>query len=205
MSIQAPQTQYPNQIHHGNLHSAHKVFPIIDLGDFILREQQDSDVESFFEYYSKNPAVHQFILCHIPVDLEDAKRELYYWRQVFYRGDGIYFAIADSKTNQMIGTIGLSGYSATHRRIELSYDLSQNFWRKGIMSKAIRAVANEAYTRWSINRIEANVAFKNIASQKLLEKCGFHLEGILRQHRFYKEKYYDICFFSLLKSDLFTS
>lgn len=181
--------------------STAKTFPMIDLGDVILREKCESDVEEFLSYYS-DPEVNRFILCHIPQTIEDAKRELYYWRQVFYRGDGIYYAIADNKTNKIIGSIGLTGYNSLHQRIELSYDLARPYWHKGIMSKAILAVAKEGFSRWQINRIEANVAFDNIPSKSLLLKCGFQLEGVLRQHRFHEGKFFDIVLFSLLKSEL---
>lgn len=186
----------------------HDVFPEIEMGDIILREKQESDVEDFFAYYS-NPEVSKFILCHIPQDLEDARRELIFWRNVYYRNDGIYFAIAIKETNQMIGSIGLTTYNSYQSRIELSYDLSQKYWRHGIMQAAIKKIIKFAFGDFNkklhqngINRIEAFVSTENIPSRNLLLKCGFTLEGILRQHRFHKGKFVDVYSFSILKSDL---
>ena len=71
---------------------AQKEFPNIDLGDFILREKRSSDAEDFFNYYS-DPEVNKHILCQIPTTIEETQRELSYWRNIFYRNDGIYFAI----------------------------------------------------------------------------------------------------------------
>lgn len=177
-----------------------KVFPSFDLGDVILREQQDSDVENFFNYYT-DEEVSKFILCDIPKSVEDARRELHYWRGVFYQNDGAYFAIADKATNKMIGSIGITSYNAYQSRIEISYDLNKNYWRRGITTRAIAKILEYAFDEWDVNRIEASVSTYNLPSKNLLLKCGFTMEGILRQHRYHRGQYVDVFFFSLLKGE----
>ncbi len=180
-----------------------KFFPTIDCGDFILREKCDADVEDFFAYYA-DPEVNKFILCEIPQDLESARRELHYWRNVFYQNDGIYFAIADKATGKMIGSIGLTGHNAYQSRIEISYDLAQQYWRRGITTKAIERIVKYAFENFyygRINRIEAFVSTNNEPSKNLLIKSGFVLEGVLRQHRYHRGAYVDVCSFSMLRSD----
>lgn len=177
-----------------------KTFPVIDLGDFLLREKRDSDVEDFFYYYS-DPEVNKFILCQIPQNLEEARQELHYWRGVFYRNDGIYFAIADKANDRLIGSIGLSTYNSYHSRIEISYDLSREYWRRGIASKSIVSVTKYAFETLGINRVEAFVAVNNLPSKNLLLKCGFELEGILRKHRYHRGCYVDVFSFSVLRTD----
>jgi len=177
-----------------------KNFPIIDLGDYVLREQQDKDVENFFRYYT-DPEVNKYILTEVPQTLEDARRELYYWRNVFYNNDGIYFAIASKHDDQMIGSIGFSGQNNYHSRMELSYDMAKEFWRKGIMSKAIDALLEYGFATMNMNRIEAVSSIYNEGSIRLLEKCGFKYEGCLRQHRFHRGKYVDVYVFSFLKEE----
>ncbi|MBL6664435.1 MAG: GNAT family N-acetyltransferase [Rickettsiales bacterium] len=185
-----------------------EIFPEILLGDITLREKQESDVEDFFDYY-RNPKVCKHILCHIPQDIEDAKKELMFWRNIYYRNEGIYYAIALNKTNQMIGSIGISNYNSYQRRIELSYDLSEKYWRHGIMCAAIKKLVTFTFQDFEkklhpngINRIEAFVSTDNIASKNLLLKCGFTLEGILRQHRYHNGSFVDVYSFSIVKSDL---
>ena len=177
-----------------------KPFPTFDLGNFVLREKQESDVENFFNYYSK-PEVNEFILCEIPQNVEEARRELLYWRGVYYQNDGAYFAIADKKDNRMIGSIGVTGYNSYQKRIEISYDLDSNYWRRGISTKAIAQIVKYAFEEWHVNRIEASVSIYNIPSKNLLLKCGFTLEGILRQHRLHRGRFVDVYFFSMLREE----
>jgi ribosomal-protein-alanine N-acetyltransferase len=185
-----------------NFPSQTRIFPEIDLGNYILREKQESDVVDFFSYYSK-PEVNQFILCELPQNLEQARQELLYWRGCFYRNDGIYFAIAEKQSNKMIGSIGLTGYNSYQSRIEISYDLDSTYWRRGIISKAIPAVVKYAFEELKVNRIEASTSTQNIASKNLLLKCNFTLEGILRQHRYHRAKFVDVFFFGMLKDDYY--
>lgn len=178
-----------------------KVFPFFDMGNFVLREKLDQDIESFFNYYS-DPEVNKYILCKIPQNIEEAKHELYYWRQIFYYGDGAYFAIADKISNKMIGSIGISGYNKYQKRIEISYDLAKEYWRLGITYQSLKKIIEYSFNNWDINRIEASVAVDNIASKNLLLKVGFTMEGILREHRYHRGRFVDVYFFSFLKKDL---
>jgi ribosomal-protein-alanine N-acetyltransferase len=179
-----------------------KNFPIIDLGDFCLREKRDSDAQDFFNYYSDSE-VNKYILCDIPQNLEEARRELNYWRNVFYQNDGIYFAISEKKSDRLIGSIGLTSFNSYQARIEISYDLDKRYWRCGIMTKAINALVKYAFEDFAgkINRIEAFVSTANLPSKNLLLKCGFQIEGILRQHRQHNGRFVDVFLFSILKQD----
>lgn len=172
-------------------------FPIIDLGEYILREEVLEDAEDFFSYYA-DPEVSKYVISDIPETLEEAKYELKYWMNVFKNNDGIYFAIARKDNNKLIGTIGLSGVNRMHNRIELSYDLAKEYWNKGIITQAIKAVTWYGFEKMKINRIEAYSLEENIASRKVLAKSGFFLEGELKQHRYHNGVYKDIGIFSLV-------
>lgn len=179
-----------------------RTFPEIDLGDFYLREKRDSDVHDFLRYYN-DPEVNKYIMCEIPRTPEQALPEIAYWRGIFYRNEGIYFAIADKATDRLIGTIGLTSYNAYQSRMEISYDLAQEFWRKGIISKSVEAVLEHGFNFWKVNRIEAFAAVPNEPSRNLLLKKGFTLEGVLRQHRYHLGRYVDVHSFSILREDFY--
>lgn len=182
------------------MHFDHNNFPIIDLGNYILREQTPEDVVDFFNYYS-DPEVYKYVVADIPRNLEEARYELKYWIDIYKNGEGIYFGIARKDTNQLVGSIGLSGYNRMHHRIELSYDLAKEYWNLGITTAAIREVVKYGFEHLRINRIEAYSLKPNLASRRVLQKCGFNLEGELKQHRYHNGVYKDIGIFSLVYSD----
>jgi ribosomal-protein-alanine N-acetyltransferase len=185
---------------HNNNKVKTRFFPTIDIGDYILREQKIEDAENFFRYYS-DPVVNKYIVSSIPTSIEETIMELKYWINVFDHNDGIYFAIANKNDNKMIGSIGVSGANRNHNRIEASYDLAEEYWGRGIMTRALKAVLKYSFEELKFNRIEAFAIAENVSSNKVLKKCGFLFEGNLRQHRFHNEKYIDIGIYSALRQE----
>lgn len=179
-----------------NLNFYHQPFPIIDLDDqLILREQTLEDTEAFFRYYT-DPAVGQYILATKPATLLEASKEVQYCRNLFYSKQGIYWTIAKKSDNEMIGAVGLY-MNNMHHRAEITYDLSQTYWRQGIMLKAIQAVVDYAFKHMKLVRIEAVTRSENIASMALLEKAGFTHEGTLCKYRYYNDRAWDIEMFAI--------
>ncbi len=181
-------------------YNSQKIFPEYDLGDVVLREKRESDAQDFYLHYT-NPKVNQFILCEMPVDAEQARKDIAYWRSLFYHGSGIYFAVVDKNTDKMIGSAGLSSYNSYQKRIEISYDLFPTYWRRGIGFRITNTLIKYAFENYKVNRIEASVATANIPSKNLLIKSGFTVEGILRQHRYHKGYFCDVFFLSMLLDD----
>jgi ribosomal-protein-alanine N-acetyltransferase len=177
-----------------------KQFREFDLGEFYLREKRDSDVEDFLRYYN-DPEVNKYIMCEIPRSVETALQEMRYWRGIYYRDEGVYFAIARKSDDRLVGTIGLTSYNAYQSRMELSYDLAREFWRQGISSHAIDVMLQHGFKDWRVNRIEAYTSVLNEPSRNLLLKKGFTLEGVLRQHRYHLGRYVDVHSFSILRQD----
>lgn len=171
-------------------------FPAIDIdNEIILREQSLEDTEAFFRYYT-DPEVGRYILATKPATLLEASKEVQYCRNLFYSKQGIYWTIAKKSDNQMIGAIGLY-MNNTHHRGEITYDLSRDYWRKGIMEKTIRAVMNYAFAQMKLQRLEAVVRHDNIASISLLKKLGFEHEGTLKNYRYYNGRAWDIEMFAI--------
>lgn len=85
--------------------------------------------------------------------------------------------------NDIAGCIGLEMQTDTARlSAELGYWIGEPFWSKGVATEAVKQML--AYTTEHfpfLVRIFAGVFEKNVASMRVLEKCGFHLEGILRK------------------------
>jgi RimJ/RimL family protein N-acetyltransferase len=79
---------------------------------------------------------------------------------------------------QAVGGIGVSPQQDILRyNAELGYWLSEDYWGLGIMTKAIEEIVNLAFEKFEINRIFVTPFETNIASQRILEKCGFIIEA----------------------------
>lgn len=68
------------------------------------------------------------------------------------------------------------------------------------MFEAISLLTDYYFNKYDLVRISAEVIEPNVASRKLLEKCGFELEGILKKKYFCKtNKHEDAYVFAIIK------
>lgn len=83
---------------------------------------------------------------------------------------------------QAAGSIGLVLKHDIHRHsAEIGYWLGEAFWSRGIMSEAVRAFTEYAFSHFDLCRIYAHIFEWNPASARVLEKAGYVLEGRLRK------------------------
>lgn len=80
------------------------------------------------------------------------------------------------------GSIGVVIKEDVYRKnIEIGYFLGEEFWGKGIATMAVALLLEHIKSNFDVIRIYAEVFGHNAASMKVLEKNGFHLEGIRKK------------------------
>jgi len=83
------------------------------------------------------------------------------------------------------GGVGLVPLADVHARCaHIGYWLGEAFWGRGIMTAVVRAVTDDALATRGFLRLEAPVFAWNPASVRVLEKCGYVREGVLRKSIF---------------------
>lgn len=111
-------------------------------------------------------------------------------------GCPLHFAIRDTN-DLLIGCVAFSdlidGHSAS-----LAYWLGKPFWGRGIMTAAVGVACQFAIDRWNLVRISAPVFDGNVASARVLEKCGFEFEGLMRGYYLKDGRFIDARLYSLL-------
>lgn len=79
----------------------------------------------------------------------------------------------------VVGSIGVMPKEDVYRKsIEIGYFLGESYWGKGITTAAVELLLQYIEQTFDVFRIYAEVFDHNKASMKVLEKNGFHLEGI---------------------------
>ncbi len=137
-----------------------------------LRQWTFDDLESVSRH-ADNPKITRFMSDGFPISRDQWKLFL---EHVVQNKSLHYQAIEID--GEAVGGIGISPKTDILRNnAELGYWLSENYWGKGIMVRAVEEITKTAFDTLPINRIFATPFGNNIASQRLLEKCGFHLEA----------------------------
>ena len=100
------------------------------------------------------------------------------------------FVIANDK--EAIGEIGVVIQPDVHLyTAEIGFWIGEPYWGNGLMTQAVSWMVEYCFSELGLKRIFADVMEYNIASQKVLQKCGFELEGIFRKNIYKNDDFYD--------------
>ena len=104
---------------------------------------------------------------------------------------------------EAVGSVGAFPQTDIRRRTAALGDwLAKPFWGRGIMTAAVGEICREAFRRFDIVRVEAQINARNVGSRRVVEKNGFTLEGILRQSVWKRGEILDACMYSLLREEV---
>ena len=176
-------------------------FPLLETENLILRRLSPSDAPAVLRIFGDD-AVTRYYDLDTFTDLAQADDLIERFERRFAHQIGIRWGLTHkSAPDEIIGTCGYNIWFQDHYRAVVGYDLASAYWRRGIMSEALRQVVHFGFVEMGLNRIETPVFQDNVASRRLLEKLGFCEEGVLREYEFLKGHFIDLVMYSLLKKD----
>lgn len=83
-----------------------------------------------------------------------------------------YFLMVDRETNKAAGLLGFKGLP-DGGEVEVGYGTAESCRGRGYMSEALAGLLGWAAGTGRCRKVTANVHVANIASQRVLQKCGF--------------------------------
>lgn len=118
-----------------------------------------------------------------------------------HNSDGSRLTMFITFGGHLAGSIGVVNFNREHRKCEVGYWLREDLQGRGIVTKALAALADFLFENKGMNRIEVQVMIGNARSRAVPLRLGFQLEGVLRQALFMYQSFHDVALYSLLKSD----
>lgn len=179
-------------------------FTPISTERLILRPFEDKDVNDFFKLMSDPEVINQTTaleLLHTKKEVEDLIGKIKQTYAADFKRGWMVIGIVEKQSNTLIGYCGFFSYTPTFARAELGYALAKEYWGKGYITEATRALLDFGFNVMKLNRIEATVFPENPGSIRVLEKLGMEYEGILRQHISRNGVFRDRLMYSVLKSE----
>jgi RimJ/RimL family protein N-acetyltransferase len=155
-----------------------------------LGEKEDLDFFVNFwnnlDYYGDyEPIMEQMTKVEAEKRLADSSRASYF---IIQKIDG---------TN--IGLIVHFGQSSGS--ITVGYAIEPSEHGKGCGTEALQLMLDYLFLSKEIHRVQANTDPENKASQRLLEKVGFKMEGVSRESSFVRGQWRDECHYSILREE----
>lgn len=162
----------------------------------IIRKLDIQDLEVRVEWMN-HPKVYSSMHYEIPVTLENTKK---WFEKNMSNKNRVDFSFEVDGVLVAMG--GLTGIDFNLNKAELYIFVNPNEQKTGLGTQAVRLLCQYGFEQLNLNKIFLLTNEDNYAARKVYEKCGFKLEGILRQEyktsdNFFGDRYY----FGLLKSD----
>ena len=143
----------------------------------ILRPISLDDIDDVFEY-AKSPLVGPNAGWR-PHALKSETEAFitYSIKKREFSQPGIY-AIVFKSSMKMIGTIEIHSYNQF--KAEIGFVLNPDYWGKGIIVEAAKAVIIYGFDILHLKRLQYGYFLFNTRSKRVCEKLGFTFEGVLR-------------------------
>jgi RimJ/RimL family protein N-acetyltransferase len=111
-------------------------------------------------------------------------------------------AVVDQTTDRLIGTIGFHTISDVNRSAEIAYDIAPAHWGRGLATRLCEVISAWSFEAYGFVRVQATVLVGNKRSERVLRRCGFQHEGVLRAFRTVRGRPGDFHMYARLVTDI---
>ncbi len=146
-------------------------FNVIETPRLLLRPLSMTDATDMFDYASKPENLVYVFPAH--QNLAETRETI---ATLFMKAPLGKWAIELKASSVMIGTITFVKLDEKARTAEIGYTLNQTYWGQGLMTEAVRTLAEISLTEFGLRSLDIVVDSENIGSCKVAEKSGFSLK-----------------------------
>jgi RimJ/RimL family protein N-acetyltransferase len=108
--------------------------------------------------------------------------------------------VIQKKDGTRIGVIG-HWITQPSRKTEIGYNIVTNERGKGYGTEAVQLMVDYLFLSQNLRRIQATTDVRNKASQSVLEKAGFKIEGTIRKSGYARGVWTDAYLYSILREE----
>lgn len=156
-----------------------------------LRSWQESDARGLYEM-CLDDTVRKSGICFYDSQ-EESLDTINFWKK-----DPGSKVITDRQNQAFMGFINLGDMNRYDGYMELEYAVDAVYRNQGCATQAVKRMLEYGFKEMHLSVIAAWVRSHNQASARVLEKCGFTLEGRLRKHA--RDKSDTLCY-SILREE----
>jgi RimJ/RimL family protein N-acetyltransferase len=177
-----------------------EVSPTIDANKLKLRAFRLEDADDLHGIYSDQITMQYWGIAATH-SIEESRKLVLRDLEALGNGQAMLWALELKATGKVVGKCTLWQYSEANQRAEVGYILNREYWRGGLMTDALSAMIDYAFSTLGLHRLEADTDDKNVASLALLEKLGFKREGFFRERWYVNETWQHSVMLGLLKQE----
>lgn len=174
----------------------------IETDRLILRRYVIEDADAMYKNWASDSEVTKFLTWQPHSSVEVSRGIIENWLKEYSDKKYYQWAIVlKDNGNEPIGDISVVHMKEDISMVHIGYCLGRAWWRRGIMSEALKAVMDCMFDTVEVNRVEARHDPRNPNSGKVMQKCGMKYEGTLRSADRNNQGICDACYYALLRSE----
>lgn len=174
----------------------------IETDRLILRRYKIEDADAMYKNWASDSDVTKFLTWQPHSSVEVSRGIIENWLKEYSDEKYYQWAIVlKDNGNEPIGDISVVHMNEGISMVHIGYCLGRAWWRRGIMSEALKAVTDFMFDTVEVNRVESRHDPMNPNSGKVMQKCGMKYEGTLRSADRNNQGICDACYYALLRSE----
>jgi len=166
-----------------------------------IRKLTLSDAKKIYDRLRDKRIVKWTMNIPWPYTKEEAKGFIRKANRRIKKKQGYTFGITLKDADELIGVVGLLNVDWRNKQGTIGYWMGSEYWGKGLMTDAVRLILSFGFESLKLHKIHASLFEENVSSRRVLEKCGFKLEGVKREARFRRGKWHNILEYGMLKRE----
>lgn len=156
-----------------------------------LRAYREDDIAKATNFVN-DKELKKFLVTTIPFPITIWEEESWVKSQISNNNGTYNFAIDDIKSNKYIGGCGIHSVDWLSRVATVGIMIGdKEYWGKGYGTDAMKVLIKFLFDDMNINKIRLSTFSFNERAIKSYKKCGFEIEGVLKEEIFKDGKYYD--------------
>ncbi len=167
-----------------------------------LRPFIDEDVDLLFEGLN-DETVRETLFTFRPKTKHELLEE---YRKDSSNQNTVLFTICELSSGKAVGITAFYRVDYVSRAAVFFiaiYDTSK--WNSGYGTQATRLMIKYAFDVLNLNRIQLHVALENTKAVEIYKKCGFVVEGTLRQAMYHHNRYVDFYVMGILRNEYYSN
>lgn len=158
-----------------------------------LRDYAIADVDRFADL-ANNENVSRYLIYTFPYPY--TTQDAAWWIATGSKANSAVTKAIEYR-GELVGTVGIKPQTGwKEHSAEIGYWVGDAYWGKGIATEALRTMSDLAFSSMKFKKLYAPVLGPNKASMRVLEKCGYSLEGILKQDVSKGGEYFDAHYYA---------
>ncbi|MCJ0932033.1 GNAT family N-acetyltransferase [Virgibacillus halodenitrificans] len=130
---------------------------------------------------------------------EDYEPVIDMWLNQFSSHNGFQAGILYK--GELTGMVGFHGIDRANKKTSIGYWLGESYQGNGIMTIAVKALIDQAFHEYGLNRVEIQCGVDNKKSRSIPERLGFNQDGLLRDAEYLYDHFHDCVLYSMLAKE----